>query len=349
MTNDISVTLGIFTIFFILSSIVLVAQLIINKKNKLSEIEYDIQIIMPCVKERINFFQKFGIYNLGNVKTIIYCLVDNKEDFIEGWPDVPNLKVELVEYPECESSDIVEKACYKLFKFLYEMDIKTASKAKWTLKIDDDCFNNITEIDYFLNYEYDYNKELYIVGETRSEIHGVEKDMLEKYDLWDKINERFEHELEGCILSRAAFVKIMDNDLTKELFKEKYLVSKKRQSYTDQLLGAVAKLNKIFPTQQNGSMITSGRGGELLKCLVMSREERNKLGNYQMKYACHYHPCKDHICQEIIEHEMREKGLSEKEVRDRFPTPTPTPTNTLTPTPFLTPTPTATKKAEKIL
>jgi hypothetical protein len=312
-----------------------------RKKEIECELKYDIQIIVPCIKSRLDFFQKYGLFNIGDTKIRVYCLVDNIEDFTEGWPDNPNLTVELVEFPECENQKIVEKASYKLFKFLHEISYQKINQAKWTLKLDDDCVNDISEINYFLESEYDYTRDYYIVGETRIEMHFVEQDILKKLNLWDKINQRFEHELECCYLSRSAFEKIMKDPLCREIFKEKYVRSIKNKGYTDQLFGIVAKLHKIYPTEQNGSLITSGRNNNVLECFFLSREQKYKLGNKQMKYASHYHPVKEYLHQFVIEADLKSKGISEEEIRAQFPTPTPTCSQTVTPTITLTNTITA--------
>lgn len=309
------------------------------------ELKYDMQIVLPCIKSRLEFFQKYGLLNIGDTKLMVYCLVDNVNDFKEGWPDNPNLTVELVEFPECEDPNqkIVEKASYKLFKFFHEMTDEKVHQAKWTLKIDDDCVNDISEIYYFLNSEYDYDRDYYIVGETRIEMHFVEQDILKKFNLWEKLNERFEHELECCYFSRSAFVKIMSDPLCRDILKEKYIVSKKKKGYTDQLFGILAKLHKIYPTEQMGSIVTSGGNNKVLACLLMSRKERYKLGHKQMKFCSHYHPVKEYLHQFVIETDLARQGLSEEEIREKFPTPTPTFTQTVTPTLTLTNTITATE------
>ena len=54
--------------------------------------KYDLQIIVPCVPDRLECFQRFGLYNIENRKVLVYCLVDDKNHFEKNWPE--NVDVE---------------------------------------------------------------------------------------------------------------------------------------------------------------------------------------------------------------------------------------------------------------
>lgn len=292
---------------------------------------YDLQIIVPCIKERLKSFQKYGLSNIGDTKLLVYCLVDNAKDFQEGWPDNPNLKIELVEYPECEDhtkcgvieieKPIVERACYKVFRFIHEMTDEQINQAKWTLKMDDDVYNDISEINYFLNLEYDSEKEFYLVGEVRYELHNCEVDILKKLNLWNKMYNRFEHEKECCYLSRAALRTILSNNICKELFREKYFVSLSRHCFTDQTMGAAAKICKIFPVITT-SILSTGPD-HLIPCILLSKKEKlSRDGIFRDRYFSHFHPLKEKQIRKLLEIEMRKEGKTEQEIREFFPTPT---------------------------
>lgn len=308
--------------------------------------KYDLQIIVPCVKDRLECFQKFGIYNIGDVKVLLYCLVDNKKDFVSGWPSNPNLTVELVEYPECEDKNAIKNgACYKLFKFLYEFTPEQAAQAKWTLKMDDDVYNDIESTLYYLDKDFDHESDYYIAGETRFEMDNCDIDIARKLDLFERINENWQHELEFCIFSNCSMRKIISNENCKKLFKEKYLVSKFRGGYTDQMMGMAAKLCKIYPVS-SAAIINSGRESQLPLLLLNKEEKFSRKASIQEKIFCHFHPLKEKFYKTILEIEMRRDGVSEENIRAFFPTPTTTPTltntRTVTPTPSPTATPTLT-------
>lgn len=309
--------------------------------------KYDLQIIVPCVKDRLECFQKYGLHNIGDVKVLLYCLVDNKKDFASGWPSNPNLTVELVEYPECEDKNAIRNgACYKLFKFLYEFTVEQAAQAKWTLKMDDDVYNDIESTLYFLDKDFDHEKNYYIAGETRFEMENGEIDIARKLNLLERINENWQHELESCVLSNCAMQNIISNEDCKSLFKEKYISSKFRGGgYTDQMMGMAAKLCKIYPVN-SPTIINAGRESQLPLLLLNKEEKFSRKASIQEKLFCHFHPLKDKFYKAVLEIEMRRDGASEEDIRAFFPTPTITPTltntRTITPTPSPTPNPTST-------
>jgi len=235
---------------------------------------YDIQIIVPCIKERLKVFQNFGLHNIQDTKVLVYCLVNDKSNFIGGWPK--DVDVEIIEF---KSDD----AGHKVYKFLSNFTIDQAKNAKWTLKIDDDSFNDIYNMNKFLNEFYDHERDYYLVEEIRKENDDIELDILREMNLLDRqriIN--WQHEIEGCALSRSAMEKIIQNNLCVELFKKKS--SKLRAGWTDQCLGLAASFCKIYPITTR-LFISTGRDYDL-KFIFFDFEKRLQHG----KGFVHFHP-----------------------------------------------------------
>lgn len=213
---------------------------------------YDVQIIVPVIEDRKELFQKFGLHNVKNRKVLLYCLVDNKEKFKDGWPDY--VDVEIVEY-SCKNEN------FKIYDFLYNLDFNKASQAKWTIKIDDDSYNNIDLLLSIIDGKYDFLKDYYLVGPPirKNDINEAEVNVLASCGLLEKINGIWEHELECCVLSQSAFCKIILNSDCKKLFYEFAKTNKEtKNGYTDQIMGAAAKLCGIHPTEEN-SIIYGGK------------------------------------------------------------------------------------------
>ena len=271
--------------------------------------KYDLQIIVPCVPDRLECFQRFGLYNIENRKVLVYCLVDDKNHFEKNWPE--NVDVEIVEFVECQQENFCKNnACYKLYKFLHEFTAEQANQAKWTLKIDDDCYNDIDGICSFLEKEFDYDRDYYIVAETRYEMDHVELNILKKLDLLEKINYKWEHEIECSITSRSATEKITNGEYSKLLFKEKYLWSIKSPSgYTDQCLGLAAKLCKIYPVENLG-IITNGREHQLDLLFLNHKQRFERKDNLKNRFFCHFHPLKGAFYKKLLQ---IERGLREDE------------------------------------
>lgn len=205
---------------------------------------YDLQILVPVIPERLEGFQKYGLYNLKDKKVLLHCLIGTqfKQIYQKGWPK--NIDIDIV---SCEE----DNAIIQIYKFLSNMKSEDL-KSDWFAKIDDDTFNDINKKIERFNKIYDSKKEFYIVTEVRYEMEPCEIDILKKINVWEQIDEKFTHELEGCWLSNAAMNSILSNKKCKELFLER---SKNKKGFTDQCMGAAAKICKIFPTQDYYSSV----------------------------------------------------------------------------------------------
>lgn len=213
---------------------------------------YDIQIIVPIIENRRGLFQKIGLYNIKNRKILLCCLVDDKKKFENGWPNC--VDVEIIEY-SCKNEN------FKVYDFLYNLDFSKAIRAKWTAKIDDDSFNNIDLLVSTIENKYNYLDDYYLVGPPlrKNDINEAEVEAICNCGLFEEINETWDHELECCILSQSALCKIILNDNCKKLFKEFSKINEKnKRGYTDQILGAAAKLCDINLIEEN-SIIYGGK------------------------------------------------------------------------------------------
>jgi hypothetical protein len=202
--------------------------------------KYDLQILVPIIPDRLEVFKKIGIYNVGVKKILIYCLVgtNKKEIYQNNWPD--NVDVEII---ESETNDPTAQ----IYKFLSRFTNEQAGLSSWFSKIDDDTFNDISNLIDHLNKFYNPESDFYLVTEVRGEMARKEIDALKKLDLFSSIDNNFSHELEGCWLSKSAINKIVQNKDCKNLFE---LRGREEGGYTDQTLGAAAKLCKIYPIRE---------------------------------------------------------------------------------------------------
>lgn len=203
---------------------------------------YDLQIIAPCISNRICFLEKTMFYNTKNKKVLFHCLITDDEEKDFQNLNIKNVDINLVVYDENKNEN------YRLYDFLSKFKLRDVEKSPWTLKIDDDCYNNIKLTCDYLD-QYDHKDDYYIVGKKiRNENHRAEISALKNCNLFEKIDKKWTHELECCIFSQSAFKKIISNDDCLKLFKEFSNINKqKKQGYTDQLMGAAAKLCEIYP------------------------------------------------------------------------------------------------------
>lgn len=202
--------------------------------------KYDLQILVPIIPERLESFKKIGIYNVGSKKILIHCLIgtNEKEIYQNDWPE--NVDVELIE-------SNTDDATMQIYKFLNRFDCEQASMADWFAKIDDDTFTDVSNLVDHLNKMYDPENDFYLVTEVRNEMENKEIDALKELNLFHLIDYNFSHELEGCWLSKSAIKKIIENKDCKSLFD---LRRKEEGGYTDQTIGAAAKLCKIYPIKE---------------------------------------------------------------------------------------------------
>ena len=168
-------------------------------------------------------------------------ITDNEKKDFQNL-NIKNVDINLVIYDENKNEN------YRLYDFLSNFKLKDVEKSHWMLKIDDDCYNNIKLTCDYLS-QYDHKQDHYIVGKNiRNENNRAEINALKNCNLFEKIDKKWMHELEYCAFSQGAFKKIISNDDCLKLFKEFSNINKeKKQGYTDQLMGAAAKLCEIYP------------------------------------------------------------------------------------------------------
>lgn len=244
---------------------------------------YDFQVVVPCIKSRLKFFQKFGLHNIQNTKILIYCLVSNKKDFLDGWPK--EVDVEFIEFEN-------DQPAHKIYDFLSKFTIDQAMKSKWFLKIDDDSYNDFYNMNKYLDKYYDCERDYYLVGEIRHDNDRIEAEILKKMNLFDDYKmSGWQHEIEACIISRFSMKKIINNQNCINLFKERANIAR---GYTDQCLGLAASFCKIYPTVTH--LMTTKRNDNLLKFIFSEYEgrinDKDNFGTNKMKNFVHYHPIK---------------------------------------------------------
>lgn len=269
---------------------------------------YDLQIIVPCVKDRLDIFQKFGLSNIRDTKVLVYCLVDDKKEFTEGWPS--GIDVEFIETENKQNDNPIKK----IYSFLSTFTTEQCRNAKWTLKIDDDSYNDIYNMNNYLNKYYDYQKDFYLVGEIRHENDHVEIEILKEMNLWknDYDLSGWQHEFEGCIVSSSAMDKIINNEKCIELFARRAEIE---AGFTDQCLGLAASFCKIYPTLS--SLILPCAINDDLKQIVYSFEDRHdeNVGINKRIHFVHFHSLSPerHIdLLELIEIENSIKQIKQK-------------------------------------
>lgn len=203
--------------------------------------EYDLQILVPTIPKRIEGFKKHGLYNVGNKKVLLNCLIgtNDKKIYKNDWPD--NVEVKLISSPS-------DNPVFQIYNFLYNLSFEQANCSKWFAKIDDDTFNDISKSIDHLNEFYNSEEDFYIVAQIQDDMDDAEKDSLKQCKLWDKIGRRFTHEFQCCWFSKKSICKIVQNEDCKELFKVRMA---KEYGYTDQCMGAAAKLCKIYPVNEH--------------------------------------------------------------------------------------------------
>jgi len=205
----------------------------------MSEKKYDLQIIVPVIPQRLEGFQKFGLFNVGRKKVLVHCLIGKNEEEIykDGWPDGVDVRI----LPNKTDNPVAQ-----IYGFLSRFDLEDASAADWFAKIDDDTYNDISNLVDHLANNYSFDKEYYVVPEIRSDMESNEIRILKELDLWDKIDNNFCHELECCVFSKKTICSIVQNDDCMELFSAR---KKCEAGHTDQCLGAAAKLCGIHPNK----------------------------------------------------------------------------------------------------
>jgi len=210
-------------------------------------------------------------YNCKKNKILFHCLIteDEKEEF-EQLDLHENIDVNLVVYDQSKNEN------YRLYDFLSNFKLEDTKIAPWTLKIDDDCYNNV-DLTCEILEKYNASEVHYFVGsKIRKEMCLAEIKALKICGLFEKINKFWTHELECCIMSQKTFYKIIENKECINLFKEFSKINEKsKHGYTDQLLGAAAKLCNILPTE--------------LKEIIYDGRRRDITDDFLKKYI-HFHP-----------------------------------------------------------
>jgi hypothetical protein len=277
---------------------------------------YDFQIIVPCVKERLSFFQKFGLYNIKNTKILIYCLVNDKKDFLDGWPK--EVDVEFIENDLKEKVELNRTAKYphfapevfRIYNLLSTFTVEKAKRAKWTIKMDDDCYNDFFLMNYYFDKYFDYERDYYLVGEIRTETDKPEIECLKNLGLWKGLEKTgWQHEIEFCAFSQSSMLKIVENKNCQQLFA---LRADQKKGYTDQTLGLAANLCKIYPIVT--TFIESSGTDNQFNLLSVPYEERFSKTNSNIAYKdrcfVHFHPMKEdryNILEQNLQSELNTK------------------------------------------
>lgn len=201
---------------------------------------YDIQFIIPVSSEKKykkrlkDFLDTFGLYNIQNRKVKIYFLI--------GTDDIDSKEFQTslahIELIKCKSNHLV----VKIYDFLSHMTLEQASQAKWTAKIDDDCFNDIEAMMKVLE-EYDCEEKHYLVPDPliREDFDDIEIECLEKINALKKVMPNIYHEVEASWTSRKTMMLINQNKDCKKLFDER---KKHEDGVSDQCMALAAKLTK---------------------------------------------------------------------------------------------------------
>lgn len=195
---------------------------------------------MPiCFKDKylLRFldFKKYGFLNTKNYKIKLTLLIDENENFSkieEGWDEL-NFNIEKV---FCNESDAPSK-----IHWYYVNKLEEDLDCRWWIKIDDDTANDVGNIIKKLDEEFDYKKDLYIGANIHTVNGKFEERVIKKLNL-KKID--YAHEWEACVLSNSLITKIVHDEKSKKILKERL---KEKGGFGDRILAFPTILLKIHP------------------------------------------------------------------------------------------------------
>ena len=188
------------------------------------EPKYDISIALPVTDATKFFFKRFldqkkyGFVNLQNRKVQLRLLLGPDEDFygndvLKGWN--PSIDVVRVDTPFL---DVARKIAW-MFQNTSEDDILNA---KWHAKFDDDSINDIGRIMTILDEDFDWNRAEFLCCDSCPDLDEQTLLALKaiKHE-YLRSEERVCHELEGSIISQAAFLAFRNNELAMRYLEER--------------------------------------------------------------------------------------------------------------------------------
>lgn len=199
---------------------------------------HDINFVLPIsvskdiYSQRLIDFKKFGIINVKDKKVLVTLLkgTETIDNFDIGWQD--NVTVELI---SSEYNDVIQKT-YDYFANL------NAPKARWTAKIDDDSFNDVSSLVDNLDKNF-LNKDVYVccyLNKVDYQLHVEKKSLIELgYKEWITPEVSLWHEWEASFISKDCLLKIINNKDSVELLKMRSKVS---GGVTDACLAFAARI-----------------------------------------------------------------------------------------------------------
>ena len=204
---------------------------------------YGIEIVIPVsfkgpYGQRLLDFKKFGLLNVQDKKVLLTLLVGTEkiEKAKNGWPE--NVSINIISNDNCHEVT-------KIYGYL--SSLKDATKSRWLAKFDDDSINDVSALVDKLDKEFDYTRDYYVITEFRNERWPEEENILRKlgYGRWCAKDYNLWHELEGSVISQAALVKILENEIAVKFLTMRAKIA---NGYTDCALAHAARIVKIFPS-----------------------------------------------------------------------------------------------------
>lgn len=204
---------------------------------------YDINFVLPIsvskdiYSQRLIDFKKFGIINIKDKKVLVTLLkgTETISDFDIGWRE--DVAVEII---SSEYNDVIQKT-YDYFANL------NAPKARWTAKIDDDSFNDVSLLVDNLDKNY-LNKDVYVccfLNKVDYQLHVEKKALIELgYETWITPEVSLWHEWEASFISSDCLFKIINNENSIKLLKMR---SKVPGGVTDACLAFSARIAGLTP------------------------------------------------------------------------------------------------------
>lgn len=212
---------------------------------------YDLEIITPVSVQteyalRLDFFKKYGLLNIGDKKVLLTLLVGTASKAAVGshWP--------------CETRIIHSRTDCLAAKTYEAYASFEKPQARWTAKFDDDSVTDVSALVDLLDERYDHTREYYLVTELHKDMFPTERNLMKKlgYGHWFKVRkeEPFHilHEVEGSVMSHAAFQRILSDEMAMKLIKMRSTLIDNGPLHeypNDVCLSAAAQMCKIYPVE----------------------------------------------------------------------------------------------------
>jgi len=254
---------------------------------------YDIEFSLGiCADERylqrLWDFKRYGLTNIGNKKVLVKLAAGTEKfpnDIFKNWP----VDVEVITN-NIQSNHIIPK----LYHYYANMTENDVARARWFCKLDDDSITDVAGLVDNLDWDYDYQRDYYIVtfyfGPPTMQEHLIDVKLAKEFgfEKWfENGDEGYpEHEVEACILSQTTMQRIVTNNTAKKFLLKRAHIS---DGFSDIALGYAARMCKVCATKsryicQNALLWNfSPMGGKMNHVHWLSHDTNTELFNIWKK------------------------------------------------------------------